>query len=260
MKGWIKSSLGRTVFGSGLHQSLLRNAAVVVTFHRVNNADAEDVLTCNVESFEKYCRFFADHFNVVSLGDLVKKLEVAGRLDCELAITFDDGYQDNYEYAAPVLKSKGLPATFFVVSEYIGSQLVAWWDRSLSSPQPWMTWDQVELLHREGFEIGAHTRTHANLAEVTGAEAWREILGSRIELEERLSTRIDLFAYPYGGQKDICEENRRMIKAAGFRCCCSCFGGFNTSGTDPYHLRRIAVSSWYASPHHFGCELAFGRV
>lgn len=260
MKGWIKSSVGRTVYGSGLHHPLLRDAAVVVTFHRVNNANVGDALTCGVESFEKYCRFFSDHFNVISLGHLVEKLEIGTPLDRELAITFDDGYQDNYEFAAPVLRSVGLPATFFVVSQYISTQSVAWWDRGLATRQSWMTWDQVRSLHREGFEIGAHTRSHVNLGKARGSEARDEILGSRLELEERLSNRIDLFAYPYGGEKDVSEENRSMIKAAGFRCCCSCFGGFNTKETDPFRLRRIPISSWYSSPHHFGYELALGRV
>lgn len=255
-----KSVIGRLVFSGRAHRRLFRNIAIVVAFHRVNDSGAENGLTCSVDTFKRYCRFFSQYFQVVSLRDLVDKLEKAAPLDRELAITFDDGYQDNYEYAAPILRSMGLPATFFVVSQYIGTQFVAWWDRSLSTHQPWMTWDQVQELGREGFEIGAHTRTHANLGEVAGGEAWREILGSRLELEEKLSTRIDLFAYPYGAETNISERNREAIKSAGFRCCCSCFGGVNTVGTDPYHLRRIPISSWYTSPHHFGCDVALRRA
>jgi peptidoglycan/xylan/chitin deacetylase (PgdA/CDA1 family) len=259
-KGRIKSLVGQTIFLPRLHHLLLSNAAVVVAFHRVNNTTVGDRLTCSVEIFERYCRFFANYFRVVSLGQLVKKLEVGAPLNRELAITFDDGYRDNYEYAAPVLKALGLPATFFVVSQFMNTEFVPWWDESLSVHQPWMTWDQVQWLGREGFEIGAHTRTHINLGEASGSEAWDEILGSRLELEEKLSTRIDLFAYPYGKENDISEETREMTKAAGFRCCCSCFGGVNPMGADPYYLRRIPMSSWYTSPHHFGFEVALRRA
>jgi len=259
-KGGIKSLVGRAIFMPRIHHLLLSNAAVVVTFHRVNNTTVGDGLTCSVEIFERCCRFFANHFRVVPLRHLVKKLEAGAPLNREMAITFDDGYKDNYEYAAPILKELGLQATFFVVSQFIDTDFVPWWDRGLNPTQPWMTWDQVGWLRREGFEIGAHTRTHANLGEVACAEAWGEILGSRLELEEKLSTPIDLFAYPYGGENNISEKNREAIKAAGFRCCCSCFGGVNSMGTDPYHVRRIPISSWYTSAYHLGCDLALGRV
>jgi peptidoglycan/xylan/chitin deacetylase (PgdA/CDA1 family) len=255
-----KSVIGRWIFRGGLHRRLFRNAAIVVTFHRVNNSGVGDGLTCDVEAFKQYCSFFIQYFHVVSLRDLVEKLEKGTPLDHELVITFDDGYEDNYECAAPVLKAMGLPATFFVASQYIGTHGIAWWDRHLASRQSWMTWDQVQWLGREGFEIGAHTRTHINLGEASGSEAWDEILGSRLELEEKLSTRIDLFAYPYGKENDISEETREMTKAAGFRCCCSCFGGVNPMGADPYYLRRIPMSSWYTSPHHFGFEVALRRA
>ena len=260
IKGPIKTFLGRSIYGPRLHQLLLGNAAVIVTFHRVNNIAGGDGLTCSVEGFERYCRFFANYFNVLSLRDLIGKIESGAPLNGDLAITFDDGYRDNYQFAAPLLKTFGLPATFFVVSQFIGTEFVQWWDRNLSVPQTWMTWDEVRFLHCEGFEIGAHSRTHANLGEACEEKAREEIFGSRFELEDRLSTPVDLFAYPYGRENHISEENREIVKAAGFRCCCSCFGGVNGRGTDPFHLRRISISSWYESPPHFGFDVALRRA
>jgi len=260
IKGRIKTVLGRSIYGPRLHQLLLGNTAVIVAFHRVNKTTVSDGLTCNVDAFERYCHFFAAYFNAVSLRHLVEKIERGAQLDCDLAITFDDGYRDNYEFAAPVLKAMGLPATFFVVSQFIGSECVPWWDESLTVRQPWMTWDQVRSLHSEGFEIGAHSRTHADLGAVCGEKAKDEIVISRRELEENLCAPVDLFAYPYGRENQITEENRRIVKQAGFRCCCSSFGGVNVRGTDPFHLRRIPISSWYSSPHHFGFEVALRRA
>lgn len=255
IRGAVKSSLAYLTFGLRLHHLLLSNSAIVVAFHRVNNSTEGDGLTCGVEMFKRYCQFFADYFHVISLGDLVGKMERCEPLNRELAITFDDGYQDNYEYAAPVLKAIGLPATFFVVTQFIETEFVPCWDRNLSVRQPWMTWDQVRWLSREGFEIGSHTRTHANMGEMFGDRAREEIVSSRFELEEKLTTRIELFAYPYGGEHEMTEENREIVKASGLRCCCSCFGRINNTGTDPFHLRRIPISSWYESPHHLGFEV-----
>ncbi len=256
----VKSPMGAAIFRSRLCHPLLAKAATVVAFHRVNDQIAPDSLTCSVSQFKAYCEFFQRYFHVLSLGQLLDKVDKREPLNRELVITFDDGYRDNYEYAAPVLQAMGLPATFFVVSEFIGSEIVAWWDRDLPLRQPWMTWDQVEQLSRDGFAIGAHTRTHADLATLSGEEAWQEIQGSRVDLEEKLGVPITLFAYPYGGEHQMTEENRQLIRAAGFRCCCSCFGGINSRGVDPFLLRRVPVSSWHESPYALGFDLAVRRA
>src|SRR5882672_4606470 len=198
MRGLIKRLVGRTIFDSHLDAVLLRHSAVVVAFHRVQDTEIAEGLTVGVGLFEAYCRFFQRYFNVVSLGSLVDKLERGASLDRELAITFDDGYRDNFDHAAPILEKLGLPATFFIVTQWMGTEVVPWWDREIGVRHPWMTWDQVKSLHQRGFELGAHTRTHVDLGSVTNREARTEILGARRELEEQLSASVELFAYPYG--------------------------------------------------------------
>lgn len=260
IKGSIKSLAGRAIFKPGAHHVLLGNAAVIVAFHRINSISTGDGLTCGVDLFEEYCRFFADYFHVISMRNLLDKLENGIPLDHDLVITFDDGYQDNYKFAAPILKSSGLPATFFLTSRFIGTDVVPWWDGKRGVRHPWMTWDEVRQLYSEGFEIGAHTRTHVNLAEICEAEAREEICGSRRDLENKLGATVDLFAYPYGGENQITARNREMIREAGLRCCCSCFGGINANYTDPFHLRRIPISSWYESTYEFACDIALRRA
>lgn len=260
IKGSIKSLAGRAIFTPRAHHVLLGNAAVIVAFHRINRDSTGDGLTCGVDLFKKYCKFFSDYFHVIPMRDLLDKLESGVPLDRNLVITFDDGYQDNYKFAAPILKSLDLPATVFLTSQFVGTDVVPWWDAQRGVKHPWMTWDEVRELHAQGFEIGAHTRTHANLAEICGLQAREEILGSRRDLEERLCAPVDLFAYPYGKKDQITERNRDIIKEGGLRCCCSCYGGINTSGTDPFHLRRIPISSWYESPHEFAGQVALGRA
>lgn len=256
----LKTLLGQSLFASQIDAILLRNAAVVVVFHRVQDgAAASDSLTIGVRTFERYCRFFRRHFHVVSLQDLVKRLECGRRLNRDLAITFDDGYRDNFEIAAPVLERLSLPATFFVVSRWIGTRVVPWWDERRGDRHAWMTWDHVRALHRKGFDIGAHTQTHVDLAKVSDSVAQAEILGSRLELETELAAPVESFAYPYGRRSHLTEAKRALVRAAGFRCCCSSFGGINSIGTDPFHVQRIPISPWYASPHEFGLEVALGR-
>lgn len=259
MKQPIKRLLGQTLFAAGLDGVLLRNAAVVVAFHRVQDTGRTEGLTVSVAMFERYCRFFRRHFRVVSLSDLVGRLERGQTLNRELAITFDDGYLDNYENAAPVLEKLSLPATFFIVTEWMGSDVVPWWDRAAEVHHPWMSWDHVRSLHRRGFEIGAHTRTHVDLGLVGASEACEEIVGARRELERQLNAPVELFAYPYGQRQNLADSSRELVRVAGFRCCCSCFGGVNGGGTDPFHLARVPITPRLSSPHQFGLEVALGR-
>jgi len=259
MKGSIKRLLGHTIFASRLDAILLRNTAVIVAFHRVRDTQVPEGLTVSVAMFEEYCKFFKQHFNVVPLRDIVDKLERGAKLNRELAITFDDGYRDNFENAAPVLEKLGLPATFFVVTQWMGTDVVPWWDEQQGVRYPWMTWEQVRSLHQRGFELGAHTRTHADLGTVTDADAKDQIQGARRELQEFLSAPVELFAYPYGKRANLAETNRHLVRGSGFRCCCSCFGGLIVPGTDPFDLPRVPISPVYPSPLQFGFEVALGR-
>ena len=259
MKTSIKQLLGRALFASRVDRLLFRNTAVIVAFHRVLEATSpSDPLSIDTRTFERFCRYFARHFDVVSLPELARSLQAGGSVSRQLAITFDDGYRDNFEHAAPILSRLSLPATFFVVTQWIGSDVVPWWDDAAGVRHSWMTWDEVRALKRLGFDIGGHTRTHVDLGQVTGNEARDEILGARLELQAQIGGAVESFAYPYGGPANLTERNRAMVKAAGFSCCCSGFGGVNASDSDPFHLRRVPISQWYASPEQFGFETAVG--
>jgi peptidoglycan/xylan/chitin deacetylase (PgdA/CDA1 family) len=260
MKTAVKTLLGHALLAARLDAVLLRDTAVMVAFHRVlDTADPADPLSIDVRTFERFCRFFRQRFHVVSLPSLVQALRHGGSLTRRLAITFDDGYRDNFENAAPVLSRHSLPATFFVVTQWIGTKVVPWWDQAAGVRHPWMTWDQVRSLSRLGFDIGAHTRTHADLGQIAGNEARREILGARLELQAQTGTAVESFAYPYGGRDHLSERNRAQVKAAGFGCCCSGFGGVNLADTDPFRLRRVPITPWYSSPEQFALEIITGR-
>ena len=255
MKRQAKAALGGLAYATGLDALLLRRAGVIVAFHRVQDRDDPYGLSVSRDMFERHCRFFKRHFRVIELAEMVARLERGEPLNRHLAITFDDGYRDNFENARPILETLSLPATFFVVSQWIGTGVVPWWDREHGVRHPWMTWDQVRTLSRRGFHIGAHTRTHADLGALAGAAALEEIIGGRVEVERQIGLPVKLFAYPYGGRQHMADANLDLVKAAGLRCCCSCFGGIVRRGSDPFRIHRVAISPWYASPHQFGLEL-----
>lgn len=260
MKSRIRSLAGRALAATRLLKRGLRQTGVIVAFHRVNDRTAGDALTRSPRDYERFCRFFRNHFDVVPLSEMVRRFEVGESAEGLLAITHDDGYLDNYEHAAPILHKLGLPGAFFVSPHFIGSDFVPPWDRALKERLGWMTWDQVREMLGMGFEIGSHTCSHADLGRISGQQACEELTNSRQDLERELGRRIDLFAYPFGGAANMRPENVELVRQAGYRCCLSCYGGVARDGADPFQLPRVPISAWYETPDQLAFALGLGRA
>lgn len=112
---------------------LNREKTMVLAFHDVY-AGAHDPLRnfdgmhVRVEHFERQMRYLAAHYEIVTLDQLLEPR--AGRGGKPLAaITIDDGYRNTFLYAFPVLRRLGLPATVFIVTDFLLRGRVPWWDR-----------------------------------------------------------------------------------------------------------------------------------
>ncbi len=120
-------------------------------------------------------------------------------------LTFDDGYEDAYTNAFPILKKYGLIGTFFVVTDWI--------DQGRSG---YLTWAQVKEMAAAGMSIEAHSRTHVVLviSDRTTTLPWLsdEIAGSIADIQIHLGVRPTLFAYPYGR---FDKNTIKLLKAAG---------------------------------------------
>jgi peptidoglycan/xylan/chitin deacetylase (PgdA/CDA1 family) len=152
-------------------------------------------------------------------------------------VTIDDAYVDVRTVAAPVLHRRGVPATLFVPSGYVGR--VNDWDargRGLLG-RPVLTWHELDALPDE-FEIGAHTRTHPRLPELDAEQAIREIDGSRTDIARELKRVPASFSYPFGATSVALEA---AVAQLGFSCACGVRDGLNSGETSLYALRRIEI-------------------
>ena len=120
-------------------------------------------------------------------------------LDDAVAITFDDGFANFAEHAAPLLLAHGLPAALFVVSDHVGGTN-AWGGRSEAGipTLPLLDWNVLGELAASGIEIGGHTRTHRPLEMLASNELTDEIIGGGDIIMARLGCFPAAFAYPYG--------------------------------------------------------------
>jgi peptidoglycan/xylan/chitin deacetylase (PgdA/CDA1 family) len=254
----IKTLMGRIAGLSGAYERAFASGMMVVAFHRVNDELATDPLTCSSAQFGAFCRFFRKHARVVPLSEQVAAFHAGTDMRGTVAITFDDGYRDNFEVAAPILRSLGLPATFFITSGFVGSQVTAPWDVELPCHPGWMSWDDVRSLVAHGFEIGCHTVSHIDMGTADRETVRKELEVSRERINRELGISVQLFAYPFGDPENITDSSRDLVRELGFSCCASCYGGVNAVDTNPYQLRRIPIAQWFATPHQFGFEFLIG--
>jgi len=256
----LKTILGRAADLTGIDVRNFASVMTVVAFHRVNDKLPEDGLTCPSAKFESFCRFFMEHFRVVSLSEQVAGARAGHSMAGSLAITFDDGYLDNHEVAAPILRKLRLPATFFVTTGFVGTSIVPPWDQGLPTQQSWMNWDHIRSLVSQGFVIGCHSDTHLNLGEASPAEVRSDLCASLSKIQNELGTEARLFAYPFGGPQHISESSRQLVRELGFECCVSCHGGTNPPIPDPYYLNRIGIAEWFSNPYQFAFEVVVGKA
>jgi len=255
-----KSLLGWVIYNARLNRFFRRDEAIIVLFHRVNDAYPTDPLTYVSRKFEAFARFFGRFFKVVPLTTLLDRLEKGEDIGGLLAITFDDGYVGNATIAAPILEKYNERACFFVTTNWIESDHVPWWDEEKNIQTQWMTWDQVRELRARGHDVGSHTLTHPDLGVVPPEVGRAEIAGASARLDSELGEHSGLFAYPFGGRKNMSAQNQSVVNTLGLRCCLSAYGGTVHIGDDPLRLKRITISDWFLSPYQFGLELLFGSL
>jgi len=100
----------------------LNPGPIVLLYHRVAKLSQDPhLLAVSPQHFEEQLNAMRQHYQVVSLSELGGRLADGGRLEPVVVITFDDGYADNAEFAFPLVKKYGIPATFYLTSGFVGS-------------------------------------------------------------------------------------------------------------------------------------------
>ena len=249
MKDALKHALMKAYLTSRLapvRDSLLARFGVgrltVLTYHQIKDP-ANDYSTVSPAAFREQMQYLKHNYQVLRLQDAVKVAGARGWSGRAVAITFDDGYQDNATIAAPILRALGLPACFFVATDMVGSSRPFPHDVFQGKrSQEHMTWQQLRSLVRDGFDIGSHTCSHVDLGVIPALDAERELRTSRKRLEQELDMPIRLFAFPYGHRRNMRPET---IAAAcrEYDICCSAYGGHNRSPVNPSNIRRVVIST-----------------
>lgn len=181
------------------------------------------------EAFEAQMAYLHDHdFHVISLTALVEALETGKPIaERSVVITLDDGRENQYVHAFPILKKYGYTATFFV------------YPNPVNRVADFMTWDQIRDMQKAGMTIGCHTQTHPYLTKVVDPrDMKREVEGSRAILEKQLGVKVDLFAYPFGLKN---AEVEATIRRAGYRAARAFPGGKWQSKATLFSMKGLQI-------------------
>ncbi|MFK8043552.1 polysaccharide deacetylase family protein [Congregibacter sp.] len=191
----------------------------ILMYHMVCEAQADakfNKLRVCPERFEEQLRWLREqgwHFALMSDLEHPESLPVK-----TVILTFDDGYEDNLLNADPLLERFDARATLYVVEDRFdrdwSTSKKAHHDSGELMRESKLSDTQLEQMIESGrWEIGGHTRTHANLATLESEQRDIEIAEARQTLAERFAVPVKSFAYPFGiyGPEDVI-----AAKAAGF--------------------------------------------
>lgn len=166
----------------------------ILTYHNLAE-QAKGRLVLAASSFREQMRYLKSNgYRVVSLADFIEFTHLNRQLPQRtVVLTFDDGYHSFKDYAYPVLKELRFTATLFVYTDWVGAGRGA------------LSWSDLRELSAEGFDIQAHTKTHADLRRATGETEAQYARRMQSELEQpqalfskNLGRRSQILAYPYG--------------------------------------------------------------
>lgn len=208
----------------------------IIYYHRVikdlSQAGKHGIYV-TAEMFDEHMHYLKSNgFQAVTFEEALQ-IKRENRKGKFVVITFDDGYEDNYLYAFPILKEYGFSATIFLVAALKTNS----WDEQ--EPQvKMMSTNQIKEMYKYGIQFGSHTLGHCNLTEVGSHVADRELAESKRLLEDKLGIDIKTMAFPYGSCND---EIKKMSADAGYQYSFATDKAPVGLHEDLHQIRRIGI-------------------
>ena len=191
--------------------------------HIVDESALQDAYDITPELFEQQLLYLKNNnYEVITMDKLYEIMQDSKKNNStkkRVVLTFDDGWENQYKYAFPLLKKYGVPAMFYVYTRPLGYK-------------HFLTWNQLHEMKDAGMEIGSHTLTHPFFKKSDEKSLRFEITESKKVLEKKLGIPINHFAAPFGYSNEHIES---IVKEAGYKTGRTIYRGPHQS--NPYSLR-----------------------
>ena len=191
----------------------------ILMYHSIGS-DVSD-LSVSVSRFEQQLTWLKEKgYRFVTVSELLET-DVDGKV---VALTFDDGFEDNYTNMFPVLQRHNAKASIYIAPDITGINK--------------LTGEQINIMQASGLcEFGAHTMNHVNLSHLDDQQAIYEIEQSKQIVESLTQARCRSFAYPFGRYTS---RTVALVKDAGFDSAVTVKKGIEHI-SDPLQIKRISI-------------------
>lgn len=223
-----------------LHQTPVRADTGIFIYHRFGE---ERFPSTNIDPaiFAAQLDYLHQQgYQVLSLAEIAARQSSKRPLpEKTLGLSVDDAFSSFAEKAWPLLKAHGFAVTLFVNTDSVGSP-------------GYLSWKQLNDLHRQGVDIGHHTASHAYLLEMEAGEnysQWQQRVKNDIQranqaFQKNLGMVPDLFAYPYGEYHPVLAD---LLASQGFTAAFAQQSGVVSPWSDPFALPRFPMGGVYAN-------------
>ncbi len=166
----------------------------ILMYHHISDVPTQNVLdlslTVTPTVFSQQLDYLDAHgYHSITFNQLFDALYYGMALPSKpIILTFDDGYEDNYTFAYPILVKHGYSGMFYIITGKVG------WDGQ-------MTWNQLRTMLAHGMQMGSHTVHHVNIGQVllnSQEQAQQELQISQSTLQQKLGMVVQHFCYPSG--------------------------------------------------------------
>lgn len=193
-------------------------------------AEGHGQLTVDSNTFDQHMAYLlAQGYHMVSVADVVNAVRSHQQLpEKSIAITIDDGYKDNYEYAYQTAKKYNIKMDFMIPTGLIGNP-------------GYMTWDDLKEMSQDPrIGIYNHTWSHASLGAADRVTIEREVMTAQKQLEEKLGVKNSIFVYPYGSYSPLAIE---ILREKGFNAAVTTIQGTLQCESTIMELQRTRIGN-----------------
>lgn len=206
----------------------------VLFYHHIQpQATATDKkqTSLNVDNgvFDQQMAYLSSHgYTTIFVDQLINALKTHTGLGKSIAVTFDDGYRDNYDFAFPILKKYGIKANLMLAS-------------GLMEGADFLTWGQVSEMKNSGlFFFTDHTWSHYAVNHGANDKIQFEITTAKQQIESHTGQGVNIFTYPYGSFNN---NAITQLQQDGFIGAFSTIGGFTQCDSFIMALHRTRVGN-----------------
>lgn len=166
----------------------------ILMYHHITDVPTTNLLdlslTVTPTHFTEQLDYLKAHgYHTITFNQMFAALYYGGPLPAHpIILTFDDGYEDAYKFAFPILQAHGFNGTFYIVTGFVDAK-------------SYVKWPEIRSMVAGGMQIGSHTIHHMNMGALllsAPEQARREVQQSQFVLQQNLGVLIQQFCYPSG--------------------------------------------------------------